>query len=122
MNRVIVVSIIALVLPWSASALARAQFPSASRLQPPPVNVHANTSGNVNSTLAPAEYISPEAVQEIQGTNNNVAHVPAATQNEPAQSGGGLNYMLWGIFGVIILGAMVFLFVRSRQSGDSIER
>lgn len=95
MSRTILAVSIALIftLPLVAAAMARAPFPSATKLQPIPAETHANISGNVNATAEPVAAPAPD-MQNATATSTAVPE----TQN---------NGTLWG---QIVLTVAVLLF------------
>ena len=90
--------------PVAAGALARAPFPSASRLQPIPADVAPNISGNVHSSLQPAA-APPTSAQANTAQDNTVNPSPALTREQGGSIGGGPG--AWIFFATL---ALVFAF------------
>ena len=109
------------------SALARAPFPDATRLQPIPIHVAPNISGNVNSSLHAGEVL-PQ-VQDIT-IDNDAANAPSNSSDQDNSAVNSTlsspNPLAWLGFAalcfVLIIMVAAFLTGRRRKFSDTYNR
>ena len=83
-------------------------FPSSQNLQPIPTFVHANISGNVNSSSTPSHFVVPVNVQ------NNTSTPPSPPSSNSQSSFG----LAWILLIVAILLALFFIFFKRNKEID----
>jgi hypothetical protein len=91
-------------------ALKRAIFPDSKSLQPMPTpDVHANISGNINSTteIAPSK-ISTLNIPSTQNNPNNVQPQTTGTNKFPF-------YSIWGIVIFLIIFLIIFAYKKFKR-------
>lgn len=100
---IIIVLILALVsVPHHTYALKQALFPNAQSLQPLPPDVHANISGNTNSTT-----VSPSSINMLDTTDTSSDELTQVDESVPAAQESGL--LVWiSILGLCIIGFFVY--------------
>ncbi len=103
--------------PGAALALARAPFPSASKLQPMPQSVAPNISGNVNSTLSPSNTLPPGATDGSLQQDTTSEEAPAASPDQSSSTGGG--HTLWIFVGGVLVLALLCAWILRKKDPET---
>ena len=103
MKKLVLASLVALLLPSAASALAYAPFGGGAAVHPRPADVQPNVSHSINATdtIAPPDSVGGSDAQYATST----ATVTAAT----TEAAGVPNILLWLVLAAIVVAGGVFI-------------